>query len=154
MNPGGVRADLLYAPSVGEGEGVVTYGEAFTVQPFNNLLTTLDLTGEQLYTLLNQQFRASNVILQPSASVAYQINSTRSAVVPGSLRIGGSPVVATNTYKITVNNFLAGGGDGFSVLSQGRNPVNQPGFDVDALTAYLAGEPVSPPATNRITVAG
>jgi 5'-nucleotidase len=154
MNPGGVRADLLYAPSVGEGEGVVTYGEAFTVQPFNNLLTTLDLTGEQLYALLNQQFRATNVILQPSASVTYEINSTRSAVVPGSLKIGGTAVIPTANYKITVNNFLASGGDGFTVLTQGRNPVNQPGFDVDALTAYLGGDPVSAPATNRITLAG
>ena len=73
--------------------------------------------------------------------------------MPGSLTIGGVPVVLDQTYRITVNNFLAGGGDGFSVLTLGDNVVNQPGFDVDALEAYLSGAPVAPPATDRITVA-
>ena len=53
-----------------------------------------------------------------------------------------------------MNTFLAGGGDGFTVLTQGANPVNQPGFDVDALIASLSGGPVAPPATDRITVTG
>jgi 5'-nucleotidase len=152
MNPGGVRADLTYASSAaGEGDGVVTYGEVFEVQPFNNLLTTMDLTGEQLYALLNQQLEVRR-ILQPSASVRYTITADGSGVVPGSLTINGTPVVANQTYRITVNNFLAGGGDGFTVLTQGTNVVNQPGFDVDALEAYLSGDPVSAPETNRITI--
>lgn len=154
MNPGGVRADLVYASSpAGEGNGVVTYGEVFEVQPFNNLLTTLDLTGTQLYALLNQQF-AVRRILAPSASVQYAVRADGAGVVPGSLTINGTAVVATQTYRVTVNNFLAGGGDGFTVLTQGTNAVNQPGFDVDALEAYLSGDPVSAPETNRITVGG
>ncbi|SFN87137.1 5'-nucleotidase [Geodermatophilus obscurus] len=143
MNPGGVRADLL--------AGEVTYGEAFEVQPFNNLLTTLDLTGAQLYALLDQQFTLGRV-LAPSASVAYTVDDATGTVVPGSLTIGGVAVDPAGTYRITVNNFLAGGGDGFTVLTQGTDVENQPGFDVDALIAYLAGEPVAPPATDRITV--
>ncbi len=142
MNPGGVRADLLAGP--------VTYGEAFTVQPFNNLLTTLDLTGTQLYALLNQQF-AVNRVLAPSSTVAYTVSSGSRTVVPGSLSIGGVPVDPATTYRITVNSFLAGGGDGFSVLTQGTDVVNQPGFDVDALIAYIAGG-ASAPETTRITV--
>jgi 5'-nucleotidase len=154
MNPGGVRADLVYASSpAGEGDGVVTYGEVFEVQPFNNLLTTLDLTGEQLYALLDQQFAVGR-ILQPSASVRYTVTANGTGVVPGSLSINGNAVVGTQTYRITVNNFLAGGGDGFTVFTQGTNAVNQPGFDVDALEAYLSGDPVSPPATDRIIVGG
>ncbi|WNV77125.1 bifunctional UDP-sugar hydrolase/5'-nucleotidase [Geodermatophilus sp. DSM 44513] len=154
MNPGGVRADLTLASSdAGEGEGVVTYGEAFEVQPFNNLLTTLDLTGAQLYALLDQQFAVGRV-LAPSDSVRYTVAADGSAVVPGSLTIGGTVVDTAATYRITVNNFLAGGGDGFTVLTEGTNAVNQPGFDVDALIAYLSGDPVAPPATDRITVAG
>ncbi|HEX8780025.1 MAG TPA: 5'-nucleotidase, partial [Nocardioides sp.] len=149
MNPGGVRADLVHASSpAGEGDGVVTYGEVFEVQPFNNLLTTMDLTGEQLYALLDQQFQVGRV-LAPSDSVRYSVTSA--GVVPGSLTIGGATVVLTESYRITVNNFLAGGGDGFSVLTQGTNVVNQPGFDVDALEAHLAGDPVSAPATDRIS---
>ncbi|MGY1683555.1 bifunctional metallophosphatase/5'-nucleotidase [Geodermatophilus sp. SYSU D01176] len=152
-NPGGVRADLTHASSgAAEGDGVVTYGEAFAVQPFNNLLTTLTLTGDQLYALLDQQFAVGRV-LQPSASVRYTV--TGGAVAPDSLTIDGAPVVRTETYRITVNNFLAGGGDGFTVLTEGTDAVNQPGFDVDAFIAYLStGEPVAPPATDRITVAG
>jgi 5'-nucleotidase len=157
MNPGGVRADLTYTPTVGEGDGVVTYGEAFTVQPFNNLLTTMDLTGEQLYALLDQQFAVGRV-LAPSDSVRYTVTADGTSVVPGSLTIsiGGvvTEVVPDGSYRITVNSFLAGGGDGFTVLTEGTNVVNQPGFDVDALTAYLSGAAVAPPATDRITVAG
>ncbi len=154
MNPGGVRSDLTYASSpAGEGDGVVTYGEVFEVQPFNNLLTTMDLTGEQLYALLNQQFEVRR-ILQPSASVRYTVTADGSGVVPGSLTINGTPVVANQTYRITVNNFLAGGGDGFTVLTQGTNVVNQPGFDVDALETHLSGDPVAAPETDRITVGG
>ena len=152
MNPGGVRADLTFASSpAGEEDGVVTYGEAFTVQPFNNLLTTLDLTGTQLYAVLDQQFAVDRV-LAPSGSVRYTVAPGGESVVPGSLTIGGTTVVAGGTYRITVNNFLATGGDGFTTLRAGTNAVNQPGFDVDALIAYLDGEPVAPPATNRITV--
>ncbi len=153
MNPGGVRADLTYAPSAaGEAPGVVTYGEAFEVQPFNNLLTTLELTGEQLYALLDQQFDVGRV-LAPSSTVTYTVDPAEGgSVVPGSLQIGGVPVELDQTYRITVNNFLAGGGDGFTVLTEGADPTNQPGFDVDALIAYLSGDPVAPPATDRISV--
>ncbi|MGY2085907.1 bifunctional metallophosphatase/5'-nucleotidase [Blastococcus sp. SYSU DS0539] len=154
MNPGGVRADLLHASSdAGEGDGVVTYGEAFEVQPFNNLLTTLDLTGQQLYALLDQQFQVERV-LAPSDSVRYQVAADGGSVVPGSLTIGGEAVGLEETYRITVNSFLAGGGDGFTVLTEGADPVNQPGFDIDALVAYLSGDPVPEPGTDRITVAG
>jgi 5'-nucleotidase len=154
MNPGGVRGDLVFESSdAGEGDGVVTFGEAFTVQPFNNLLTTMDLTGEQLYALLDQQFELGTV-LAPSDTVRYEVAADGSAVVPGSLTIAGNPVVPGETYRITVNNFLAGGGDGFTVLTEGTNVVNQPGFDVDAFIAYLAaGDAVSAPETDRITVA-
>ncbi|MPQ97215.1 bifunctional metallophosphatase/5'-nucleotidase [Modestobacter sp. I12A-02628] len=152
MNPGGVRADITFPSSAaGEGDGVVTFGEAFTVQPFNNLLTTLTLTGTQLYAVLDQQFAVGRV-LAPSDSVRYSVAG--GAVVPGSLTIAGAPVTADGTYRITVNNFLAGGGDGFTALTAGTDVVNQPGFDVDALIAYLAGDPVAPPATDRITVTG
>jgi 5'-nucleotidase len=114
------------------------------VQPFNNLLTTMDETGEQIYALLDQQFEVGRV-LAPSESVRYTVTGDSSGVVPGTLTINGTAVELTETYRITVNNFLAGGGDGFIVLTQGANVVNQPGFDVDALEVYLSGEPVSPP---------
>ncbi|MEV0327517.1 bifunctional metallophosphatase/5'-nucleotidase [Micromonospora echinospora] len=152
MNPGGVRADI--------DAGQVTYEEAFTVQPFANNLTTLDLTGAQLYCMLEQQFTVGRT-LYPSASVRYvvDVNGTTAPagdpcagtrVVRGSLTIGGTAVDTAATYRITVNSFLAGGGDGFSVLPQGTNAVTGM-IDLDALIAYLkASSPIAAPALDRI----
>ncbi|MFG1722151.1 bifunctional metallophosphatase/5'-nucleotidase [Micromonospora chalcea] len=152
MNPGGVRADLDAGP--------VTYAEAFTVQPFANNLVTLDLTGAQLYCMLEQQFTVARV-LYASSTVNYvvDVNGTTAPagtpcagtrVVRGSLTINGAPVTDTATYRVTVNNFLAGGGDGFSVLTGGTNAVTGQ-IDLDAFTAYLTEKsPVSPPALDRI----
>ena len=152
MNPGGVRADLDAGP--------VTYAEAFTVQPFANNLVTLNLTGSQLYCLLEQQFTVARV-LYASDTVRYVVdpNGTTAAagapctgtrVVRGSLTINGVPVTDDATYRVTVNNFLAGGGDGFSVLTGGKNAVTGM-IDLDAFTAYLtAKSPVSAPALDRI----
>lgn len=152
MNPGGVRADLDAGP--------VTYAEAFTVQPFANNLVTLDLTGAQLYCLLEQQFTTAKVLYASStvhyvvdvngttAPVATPCSGTR--VVRGSLTINGTPVTDTATYRVTVNNFLSGGGDGFSVLTGGTNAVTGM-IDLDAFTAYLTEKsPISAPALDRI----
>ncbi|SCG76322.1 bifunctional metallophosphatase/5'-nucleotidase [Micromonospora humi] len=152
MNPGGVRADVDAGP--------VTYAEAFTVQPFANNLVTLDLTGAQLYCMLEQQFTVARV-LYASSTVHYvvDVNGTTAPagtpcagtrVVRGSLTINGTPVTDTATYRVTVNNFLAGGGDGFSVLTGGTNAVTGQ-IDLDAFTAYLTEKsPVSAPALDRI----
>jgi 5'-nucleotidase len=154
MNPGGVRADLDAGP--------VTYEEAFTIQPFNNLLTTLDLTGSQLQCLLEQQFVLGRT-LYPSVGVAYTVSPsgttgtvadpcTGTRVVDASVTIGGTPVTADGTYRITTNNFLADGGDGFSTLTGGTNRFLG-GLDLDAFVAYLtANSPTTGAATNRITV--
>ncbi|MFG1678463.1 bifunctional metallophosphatase/5'-nucleotidase [Micromonospora sp. NPDC049282] len=152
MNPGGVRADVDAGP--------VTYAEAFTVQPFANNLVTLDLTGAQLYCMLEQQFTVARV-LYASSTVHYVVDvngvtapagtpCAGSRVVRGSLTLNGAPVTDTATYRVTVNNFLAGGGDGFSVLTGGTNAVTGQ-IDLDAFTAYLTEKsPVSAPALDRI----
>jgi len=156
MNPGGVRADLDAGP--------VTYEEAFTVQPFANNLVTLDLTGAQLQCVLEQQFTV-NRVLYPSATLHYTVDAggttaaatapcSGTRVVDSSVTIGGKPVLAGSTYRITVNNFLAGGGDGFSTLTSGTNAVTG-AIDLDAFTAYLkAGSPVAAPALDRISTTG
>ncbi|MFG3422336.1 bifunctional metallophosphatase/5'-nucleotidase [Micromonospora sp. NPDC048063] len=152
MNPGGVRADLDAGP--------VTYEEAFTVQPFGNNLVTLDLTGAQLYCMLEQQFVTGRT-LYPSSTVRYVVDPAGTTgtvadpcagtrVVRGSLSFGGVAVDAGATYRVTVNNFLSGGGDGFSVLTGGKN-VATGMIDLDAFVAYLTAEsPVSAPALDRI----
>jgi len=160
MNPGGIRADLVYNQiSGGESPGEVTYGEAFTVQPFNNLVATEDLTGAQIKTVLEQQFcnaalttTRANVILQPSAGFTYAWNSTLPCgSKTSSLALNSVPIDASATYRVTMNNFLADGGDGFPAFTGGTNRVTR-GFDVDAFANYLgAHAPVGPGPQNRIS---
>ncbi|UED84814.1 bifunctional metallophosphatase/5'-nucleotidase [Streptomyces profundus] len=163
MNPGGVRADLTYAASGDEGDGVVTYGEGFTVQPFSNTVNLLDLTGEQLLAVLAEQVTGANEevpkILQPSEGFAYTLDLTESGadrIVADSVTVNGEPLDPAATYRVAVNSFLAGGGDGFATLAEGGNPlVGQD--DMAALAAYLtanstAQAPLAPPTADRITV--
>jgi 5'-nucleotidase len=152
MNPGGIRTDLTYSASLwGEAPGDVTFEEAFNVQPFNNYLVSLDLTGAQIKQLLTQQWSGSNAarpnILQVSAGFAY----TYSGTTLGTVTLNGQPLVDTTVYRVVTNNFLAGGGDGFPTFLQAQN-VYFGGLDIDAFAAYLsAHSPYSPVALNRIT---
>jgi 5'-nucleotidase len=150
MNPGGIRADLN--ASVGDTE--VTYGEIFTVQPFGNSLVTMSLTGAQIDAVLEQQFRAAgNTILQVSNGFTYTW-STGAAIGTkvSNIALNGVPLDPAATYRVTVNNFLATGGDGFSELTGGTNQLGG-AVDLDALELYFeaAGGPVAPGPQNRIT---
>ena len=163
MNPGGIRADLTFLSSpVGEGDGVVTFGEIFNVQPFNNLVVTQDMTGAQIKAVLEQQWAActppgrsqnATVILQVSATFTYSYNDTLACGSRISeMELNGSPIDPATTYKVTANNFLADGGDSFPAFAVGTNRVFAPAFDVDALEAYIAAHsPVPPGPQNRIT---
>ena len=160
MNPGGIRADFTYAGSAaGEGDGNVTYGESFTVQPFGNSLVTLTLTGAQIDTLLEQQFvgcgQTANRILQVSAGFEYAWSASGPAcnkVDPQSIRINGIMVMPGASYRVTVNSFLADGGDNFAVLTQGTNRLGG-AVDTDALESYFASSsPLAPGPRNRIVV--
>ncbi|MFC8625158.1 bifunctional metallophosphatase/5'-nucleotidase [Streptomyces anulatus] len=163
MNPGGIRADLVYKASGSEGDGVVTYGEAFTVQPFTNMMNVVDLTGAQLVTALRQQVSGSNEaspkILQVSKGLTYTLDLTKSGadrVVAGTIKLNGEAIDPARTYRVAMNEFLAGGGDGFAALGEGANKLVG-ASDLDLFNAYLAAHstaaaPLAPPATDRITV--
>ncbi|MET8988043.1 bifunctional metallophosphatase/5'-nucleotidase [Nonomuraea wenchangensis] len=162
MNPGGVRFPLSYPSSpADEGDGVVTYGEAFAVQPFNNLMQVVTLTGAQLKTVLEQQFTGGpnnqpfNKILQPSANFTYTYSTSAAwGSKVSDMKIDGMPVTDTQTIRVAANNFLVGGGDAFAAFTEGTDLWSGP-LDIDAFVAYLgANSPVAPPATNRITVTG
>ncbi|GAA3969441.1 bifunctional metallophosphatase/5'-nucleotidase [Actinomadura viridis] len=153
MNPGGVRADLVHKASGSEGDGVVTYGEAFAVQPFSNVMGVASLTGARLDALLEQQWTAAGEkILQPSATLRFTIDRSRPVGDRVSnITVDGAPVDPAATYKVAANNFLLGGGDGFSVFTDDKNPVLGP-VDLDAFVAYLGtASPVAPPALDRIS---
>jgi 5'-nucleotidase len=162
MNPGGIRADFdAEASSGGEAVGEVTYGEAFTVQPFNNLVVTQTLTGAQLKEVLEQQFtgyagQTSTKILQVSAGLSYSYDRTAAlGSRVSALALNGTAIDPTASYRVTTNDFLANGGDGFTNLRAGTERTTASGFDVDALVAYLgAGAPVAPGPVNRITLLG
>ncbi len=134
MNPGGIRADV---PS-----GPVTYGQLFTVQPFGNSLVRMDLTGQQIYDLLNQQW-----VNQPfprilkTSGLTYTWDNNRPVgdrIVE--VRRNGTPIDRQATFSITVNSFMAAGGDNFTVLLQGRNQAGGP-LDLDALIVYIQSLP-------------
>ena len=147
MNPGGIRARIQ--------AGEVTWGELFAVQPFANDLVKMDLTGAQIWTLLGQQFQTpSNRILEISGlHYRYHLTSPTTGVIdavfvgpPGD---DSQPVPNDDsvTYTVTVNSFLAGGGDGFTVLRDGTNRVVGP-VDLDALVEYVESLPT--PFTSQI----
>jgi 5'-nucleotidase len=160
-NPGGVRTDLTFAGSpAGEGDGVVTYGEAYAVQPFGNIMQTMTLTGAQLKTVLEQQWQPRDDgtvqarILQISSTLTY--TWSESAPVGSKIsdiRVAGEPVTDAAQYRVSVNNFLAAGGDGFAEFVNGTD-VAGGAVDLDAFTAYLTANPnLAPPPADRITVA-
>ena len=163
MNPGGIRADLVYKATGSEGDGVVTYGEAFTVQPFTNMMNLVDLTGAQLITALQQQVSGANEaspkILQVSKGLTYTLDMTKTGaarVVVDSIKLNGAAIDPATTYRVAMNEFLAGGGDGFARSARAPNKLVGRA-DLDLFNAYLtanssATAPLAPPAADRITV--
>jgi 5'-nucleotidase len=151
MNPGGVRTDLLCR---GTPPCPVTYGDIFSMQPFGNSLVVMTLSPAELKELLESQHpagRASPTFLAPSASLTYTWDARAAQGQRVSqVRIGGRPLESFTSLRVTVNSFLAEGGDGFVVLRNGRSRLGGE-LDLDALTQYLAGSPAPDPRP-RITL--
>jgi 5'-nucleotidase len=158
MNPFGIRADL-FAHGPNKTDGAVTYADAFAVQPFGNYLVTLSLTGAQLQKALEQQFTMSTPrIMQVSSSLSYNYTydapTGRGVIDASSIRIAGEALRPDASYRVTANNFLAGGGDGIAVMKEGTDRVNG-AVDLDALEQYFqsnsaADRPLAIPSANRI----
>jgi 5'-nucleotidase len=166
MNPGGIRGSFRFQPGPGETRqaGEVTYAMAFSVQPFANTMQVKTMTGDMIYRLLDQQWSGTNAgtnrkILQVSDGFTYSYTTkvdangrdVGQAVVPGSVKLNGVPIDAATKYQVAMNNFLADGGDGFSVFKEGTSPIGGM-VDLDAFVAYLMKhDPVPTPPMNRIT---
>ena len=163
MNPGGIRASLTHAAGGAEGDGVVTFAEGFTVQPFANTVNLQDFTGAQVIQALKEQVSGPNAaapkILQISSGLTYTLDLTKTGadrVVTDSIRLNGSAIDPAATYRVATNSFLAGGGDGFPTLGEGTNDLV--GLDdLAALEQYLtanstATSPIAPPKADRITI--
>jgi 5'-nucleotidase len=162
MNPGGVRANLTYASSIAnEGDGVVTFAEAFAVQPFGNTLITYPMTGAQIISVLHQQCQPAGASrpflhLGVSQGFTYDLSVTIAAgtctsVSVTNVRLNGVLLDPAATYMVTVNNFLADGGDNFTTFGTVAGPRLDGGNDLQAFLNYLgAFSPVSPPSRDRV----
>ena len=150
MNPGGVRADLLYAASGSEGDGVLTSGEAYTVQPFGNEMAYTTLTGAELKALLSQQWqpgssrpvltlglsRNVDVLTEATTDPAYG-GEAGAAPAIREILVDGKPLADGDSVVVASNSFLLTGGDGYTVLKD--KPVTNTGvLDRDVTSAYLA----------------
>ena len=148
MNPGGIRQDIQ--------AGEVTYGELFTVQPFDNQVVRMQLTGDQIYRLLEQQFRADgNRILQVSGlKFSYNSANPVGQKVTSVTLTDGTPIDRNATYTVAANSFIATGGDGFTVFKEASPTQETLGSDLDALEAYVGGQQsfgIPPDFGQRIT---
>jgi 5'-nucleotidase len=174
MNPGGLRADLKYAQSLAlEGDGVVTFSEAFAVQPFGNTLKTFPMTGDQIIRMLRQQCQpagSSRAFLHLGVSQGFTYDLSKAfgpvdhdnnpATVPvnscisisvTNVKLNGVALDPATIYMVTVNNFLADGGDNFTVFREVVAPKLDGGNDLQAFINYLGTfSPVAPPATDRV----
>jgi 5'-nucleotidase len=162
MNPGGVRSDLTYAESGAEGDGVVTFGEAFTFQPFGNTLFTFPMTGAQIVSVLEEQCQPAGssrpfLHLGVSDGFTYDLSSTITAgectaITVSNVMLDGVMLDMGATYSVTANNFLADGGDNFTTFADIDPADRISGVeDLEALTDYLGTfGPVDPPSTDRV----
>lgn len=112
-NNGGIRADLLLGK-----DGMVTWGAAQAVQPFGNILQVVEMTGAQIKEVLEQQYDDEKYFLQISGlSYTFTENPTGDAnqkyVVESMTKEDGNPITPEGKYKVVINDFLFGGGDGF-----------------------------------------
>ncbi len=144
MNSGGVRADI--------DAGQITWKEAFTVQPFGNDLVTMNVTGEVIKTLLEQQW-GSKVRIMPISGLKVKYDDSRAAGdrIVSITKNDGTPVEMNQTYSITVNNYMAGGGDGYAILATITDKQIDV-VDLDALVNYIkAHGEVNPQIEGRVT---
>jgi len=152
MNPGGLRADLKYASTgAGDPDGNVTYKEAAGVQPFANTLVTLDLTTAQLKQVLEEQWQPAGagrpfLKLGTSKSLEYTYDPAAAAGDHiDAIYVDGEPAAEGDSFKVTVNSFLASGGDNFLTLAQGTNRADSGKIDLQSMVDYFEANPVASP---------
>ncbi|MES2900687.1 MAG: bifunctional metallophosphatase/5'-nucleotidase [Pseudomonadota bacterium] len=141
MNPAGLRRDLEAGADMS-----VTLGQVQAVLPFSNTLVTMDLSGAQVQAVLEQQWKdkfddPARALLQVGRGLSYQWSAARpkgARIVPGSLKLNGKAIDPAATYRVVVNNFIAEGGDGFTVLKEGTNVRDTGIRDLDSFIDYLA----------------
>ena len=148
MNNGGIRTDMLAGP--------VRYEDLFRLQPFANTLVVMDLTGAQLLQAIEHSIQGPQGAHFSGVRVRYRPDGEPGRRIVSANLDTGAVIVPTATYRVTVNNFLAEGGDGFAMLREGRNLDFTGIVDLDALIDYLRTlpSPVPMPSGNRVMPTG
>lgn len=149
---GGIRASLNYATQGAEENGEVTFEEAFAVQPFSNNLVTMTLTGQQIHDLLEMQFTQTG-ILQVSKGFSYEWSASAlkgDKIDPASIKLNGVTLSPGASYRVTVNSFIANGGDKYRILTQGTNRLSSSMLDYEVFIDYLKNKPTVYGQQNRI----
>lgn len=153
---GGIGGDLIVNPTGNEMANLVTHGKALRVQPFSNMLVTMTLTGTQLERLLEQQWCGQGTarVLGVSQGLTYTYDNAKPAcdrIDPATVKLNGTVVDPAARYRLTANSFIANGGDGFSVLTEGTDRVEKV-RDIEAFESYIrAKSPLQAPALGRVT---
>ncbi|TWX34551.1 bifunctional metallophosphatase/5'-nucleotidase [Frigoribacterium sp. ACAM 257] len=152
MNPGGLREDLSYVAP----DGAVTYEAAAAVQPFANTLVVVDMTGAEIRQALEQQWptatRSTTLKLGTSAGLTYTYDPTADTGSRiGDVFLEGAAINDAVVYKVTVNSFLATGGDGFTAFANGRAHADSGKVDLQSQLEYFDAqtEPSSPDFASR-----
>ncbi|TCU59671.1 5'-nucleotidase [Novosphingobium sp. PhB57] len=139
LNPFGIRTSLIPAA-----DGTVTFGQIYAVEPFNNEIVTMSLTGAQIRATLEQGLDDSGdkQILAPSQGmrVAFDMRRPSGARITG-ITLDGKPLDPAKSYRVSVVNFLAEGGDGFSGFAQGTERTRG-AIDLEALEDWLSAVPL------------
>ncbi len=134
VNSPGLRADLASGP--------VTYGKLFAVQPFGDDLVRMEMTGDAVLRLLDQQHEGGRSRVLQVSGLRYAIDPDR----PEGRRVtraameDGRPINRGRTYTVAADAFLAAGGDGFAAFEEGRNR-RVAGKVIDALVSHLGSMP-------------
>lgn len=100
--------------------GVVTWGDIYAIQPFENIIVKMTLNGRDILDLLEQQWQEDRKSILQVAGLHYTYHDNQSAgfhIIHA--EINGEPLVLTKAYTVAVNTYLAYGGSGFSVFKRG-----------------------------------
>lgn len=151
-NTGGVRADLVVEP-----DHTITWGAAQAVQPFGNILRVVEMTGQQIIDALNQQYDEDQKYYLQIAGLKYYYTDSDDPNQPyrvvAAYDENGQPLDMNKTYRVVINDFLAGGGDGFTAF-KGTNQIAVIGADTEVFMSYIAdqtsaGNLIKAPVTDR-----
>ena len=144
MNNGGIRTPLPAGP--------ISYGELFRVQPFQNTLIRLELTGAQLLEALEHSIGDEGPRENLSGlTVEYDPEAVAGSRVRCARMSDGRPLSEDSIYVAAVNNFMASGGGGFEMFKQARSAQQTGIVDLDAFVDYLRSlpQPIRAPSDPR-----